>query len=72
MIIFLNLTHRSENIQIAAEWYCFPTPHGSCEGERLKLLAPKGSIQILNNPISTFEELFPWATEALRKITCWY
>ncbi|XP_025262218.1 uncharacterized protein LOC112637213 [Camponotus floridanus] len=61
------------NFGIAAEWHFFPTSHskGPCDGigGTLKRLAARASLQRINNPIRTPQELFTWATEALHNIT---
>jgi len=73
---FINLTHHEQDFKLAAEWHSFPTSHGKepCDGidGTLKRLAARASLQRVNNPIRSPEELFTWATEALPNITCRY
>jgi len=73
---FINITHHLQDFGIAAEWHFFPTSHGKgpCDGigGTLKRLAARASLQRINNPIRTPQELFTWATEALHNITCRY
>jgi len=70
---FINLL---QDFKLAAEWHFFPTSHGKgpCDGigGTLKRLAARASLQRVNNPIRSPEELFTWATEALPNITCRY
>jgi len=59
---FINLTHHKQDFKLAAEWHFFPTSHGKgpCDGigGTLKRLAARASLQRVNNPIRSPEELF--------------
>lgn len=71
---FINLCHHEEDFGITAEWHFFPTSHGKgpCDGlgGTLKRLASRTSLQRINNPIQTPQDLFTWASESLPNIAC--
>lgn len=69
---FINLCHHEKDFSITAEWHFFPTSHakGPCDGlgGTLKRLASRTSLQRINNPIQTPQDLFSWANESLPNI----
>lgn len=73
---FINLSHHLQDFNISAEWHFFPTSHGKgpCDGlgGTLKRLAARASLQRIQQPIQTPQDLFLWAKESLPNIHCSY